>query len=74
MCVYCAFNFILSYLYAESDKGLKGQRHEACNITQFCQTVLDSLFTKYCNHSWMSSIQLTVLQYLLTNFPQFMKS
>ena len=74
ICVYTSLSASFKFLYAESYKGLKGPKHVACIITQFGQTVLDCLFTKYCNHSGMSSIQLTVTRFLLTNFPQFMKS
>jgi len=70
----CLLRFQLHFnlLYAYSDKGLKGPNHAACIITQFCQTVMGCLFTKYRNHSRILSIQLTVPQ-LLTNFAHFMK-
>ena len=70
----CLLRFQLHFnlLYAYSDKGLKGPNHAACIITQFCQTVMGCLFTKYRNHSRILSIQLTV-PHLLTNFTHFMK-
>ena len=51
VCV-CILRFQLhfKFLYEESDKCLRGPKHVACIITQFCQMVLDILFTKYCNH------------------------
>jgi len=73
MCVYCAFRFILNFLYTQADKGLKEPKHVACILTQFCQNALDSFFTKYFNHSGMSSIEFTVPQFLLTNFSHFIK-
>jgi len=61
-------------LYTQSDKVLKGPKHAACITTQFCQTVMDCLFTKYYNHSGMSSIELTVPHFLRRKFPHFMKA
>jgi hypothetical protein len=67
------FQLHFTFFCTESDKGLKRPKHVACIKTQFCQTVLDCLFIKYCNQSGMSSNELTVTQLLLTNFHQFMK-